>query len=278
LRRIAATTRNAARVVFEAATFGGATNTFRVELDGKVFEAVSPKAPPAELGATKSDDLDAKSVWKRPLVFEKNDGAWSVGGWATPRHKGPARAGPFKDAFRHRMVFVYGTSGTAEERAWSLAKARFDAESFWYRGNGSVDVVADSAFSPERFPDRGVVVYGHSDMNTAWKTVLADSPVTVRRGEVRIAARGVTRDDVACLFLRPRSDSDIASVGVVAGTGLAGLRVTDRLPYFMAGTGYPDCLVVGADALTLGNAGIVAAGFFGNDWSVERGDFAWRGD
>ena len=60
--------------------------------------------------------------------------------------KGPHRQGPFKEAFRNRFILVVGTKGTPEENAWGLARARFDAETFWYRGNGSVDVVTDTAF------------------------------------------------------------------------------------------------------------------------------------
>jgi len=62
----------------------------------------------------------------------------------------------------------------------------------------------------------------------------------------------------------------------VAGTGEKGLRLTNRLPYFMAGPGYPDCLLVGPEFLQKGNGGVIAAGFFGNDWSTDSGDFAWN--
>ena len=176
------------------------------------------------------------------------------------------------------MVFVYGTAGTREENAWALAKARFDAESFWYRGNGSVEVVPDTVFRAEQEPDRGVILFGHADMNSAWGPLLAGSPVQVRRGVVTVGGRKIEADDLACLFLQPRPGSAVASVGVVAGTGLPGLRLTNRLPYFMAGTAYPDCLVLGSAVLREGTAGIVTAGFFGQDWSVAGGEFAWGSD
>jgi hypothetical protein len=67
----------------------------------------------------------------------------------------------------------------------------------------------------------------------------------------------------------------VASVGVVAGTGPAGMRLTDRLPYLMSGVAYPDYLVLGPEALTSGISGVRVAGFFGADWGVETGDAAW---
>jgi hypothetical protein len=39
---------------------------------------------------------------------------------------------------------------------------------------------------------------------------------------------------------------------------------------------FPDCTVFGPDVLTAGAERALAAGFFGIDWTVESGDFAWR--
>lgn len=275
LQRITASTRNVARVAFEVGKLRAATNGFRLELDGQSLTNQQPVAP--------AGSRDRRSARSRPTTTEsflryerQPDGTWNPAAPLAPISKGPHRAGPFKDAFRHRMVFVFGTAGTADENRWALAKARFDAESFWYRGNGTADLVADTEFALTRYANRGVILYGHADMNAAWPLLLSHSPVDVRRGAVRVGDRIVNRNDAACLFLQPRPDSDFASVAVVAGTGMEGLRLTHRLPYFLAGTGYPDCLVLGSETLTRGTAGIVTVGFFGNDWSVAQGDFAWN--
>lgn len=274
LQRLTATTRNVQRLVFETRQFGNLRDPgLNLEIDGQKL----PGLKPAALARTVSAPLSPGDPrpWQRPLQLEHVDGHWREAGTAPVAHKNPRRNGPFKDAFRHQMIFVYGTHGTPEENAWALARARFDAEAFWYRGNGAVEVMSDSQFEPAKTRDRGVILYGHSEMNSAWPRLLAQSPVQVRRGEVKVGERTVTRDDLACLFLQPRPDSAIASVGVVAGTGIRGLRLNQRLPYFMAGTGYPDCLVLAPEFLEKGTAGIVTAGFFGNDWSVATGDFAW---
>jgi hypothetical protein len=54
------------------------------------------------------------------------------------------------------------------------------------------------------------------------------------------------------------------------------MRLTDRLPLFVSGVGYPDFLVFGTESLAEGLGGIRGAGFFGVDWSVKQGEFAWR--
>ena len=91
--------------------------------------------------------------------YERNSaGQWRSRPAPDPWEKNPDRAGPFKDAFRHRMVLVHGTRGSAAETAWASAKARFDAETFWYRGNGSVDVVNHTRRKERVFLARGLIV------------------------------------------------------------------------------------------------------------------------
>lgn len=268
-RRFVGTTENVARLALSLDHVKPG-QPLKVVLDGQTLDSIPwPNAPSSAAALRK---VDAR------LWLEKEGGQWRVGSQPSPALKGPLRYGPFKDAFRHRMLFVYGTKGTPDENAWSFYKARFDAESFWYRGNGAVDVIADSAFDPAAAPDRGVILYGNADSNGAWPALLGDSPVQVRRGEVRIGARSSKGDDQACLFLRPRPGSAVACVGVVAATGVNGMRLTVGFPYFLSGVGYPDVTVIGSEMLKEGSKGIRAAGFFGPDWSVEKGEFAWRAE
>ena len=256
-RKFDGTTENVARLAltFDHVPPGG---EITVKLDGDGMEKISQPGR-------------GEKIW-----FGRRGGKWAIADAPSLGEKGPHRCGPFKEAFGHQMMFVYATKGTPEENAWAFANARFDAETWWYRGNGSVDLVSDAAFDPTREKDRGVVLYGNADNNSAWPALLAGSPVQVRRGVVRIGEKEEHREDLACLFCRPRPGSDRASVAVISGSGMAGLRLTDRMPYFMAGVAYPDCTVFGIDTLRKGSAGVRAAGYFGNDWSVERGEFAWR--
>jgi dienelactone hydrolase len=257
-RRFVGTTENVARLGFSL-NHVKPGQPLKVELDGQTLDKLSW---PADL-----------KLW-----LQHEGGQWRLTSKLSPALKGPQRYGPFKDAFRHNMIFVYGTSGTPEQNAWALNKARFDAESFGYRGNGSVSVIPDTAFNPRSAPDRGVVLYGNADSNGAWPALLADSPVQVRRGEIKVGSRSLTGDDQACLFLRPRPGSTVACVAVVSGSGLAGMRLTDRLPYFLGGVEYPDVTVIGPEMLKQGSKGVRVAGFFGLDWNVDKGEFAWRDD
>ncbi len=226
-------------------------------------------------------DVDGRPLGPSPISLDDpvlrlvRNPDWTIRRDVEAPWKGPYRAGPFKEAFRNRMVFVFGTRGTAAENAWSFAKARYDAETFHYRGNGAVEILRDVDFRPERFRDRNVILYGNADTNAAWRAVLDGCPIDVRRTHVRIGDREIVGEDLACLFTYPRRGSDSASVAVIAGTGLPGSRLTNQLPYFVSGIAYPDWIVIGAEMLERGSRGVRAAGFFGPDWTLD-GDSAWR--
>jgi hypothetical protein len=228
-----------------------------VELDGQTIDNV-----PYPEGAG--------SLW-----FERKDDHWRRIEKPSLRHKGPHRYGSIKDELKHCFIFVYGTKGTPEENAWAFAKARYDAETFWYRGNGSVEILADSAFEPSHYPDRTIVLYGNAETNRAWPILLSDSPVQVHRGQVRVGTRSFEGDDLTAFFIQPRRDSDIASVIAVSGSGLAGMRAAYSVSFFRSFVRYPDCLVTRVDREQAGRTENVAVGFFGLDWSVDNGEFCF---
>ncbi|HRQ72913.1 MAG TPA: alpha/beta hydrolase-fold protein [Phycisphaerales bacterium] len=231
------------------------------------------------------DGREIDSAWPEHGVIHLMNGAsgegvrgrgWSVASPLDAAYKGPHRSGPFKAAFDNRFVFVVGTLGSEVEMNWAFAKARYDAETWWYRGNGSVEIVPDRFFDPAAEPDRSVIVYGNADTVSCWDALLGDAPVRVTSAEVRVGERVVSGDDLAVLFCHPRPGSERAMVGVVSGTGLAGRRLTDRLPYFVSGVQYPDWIVLDATMLERGVQGVMGAGFFGNAWEYDTRQSAWR--
>ena len=225
--------------------------------------------------------LDGEPVGEFPvggdtLTFVRDEEGWHSIPEMPDSFKRPERYGGLRSAFENQATFVYGTQGSPEENAWALAKARYDAETLLVRANGSVIVVADTAYQAGENPQSNVVLYGNADTNSAWPQLLSTSPVQVRGGSVSIDRRPELGDDLACVFVRPRRGSHNAVVGVIGGTGIKGMRATDRLPYFVNGARFPDLLLFSAKSLTEGNADVRAAGYFGMRWRVEPGEIVWR--
>jgi hypothetical protein len=210
------------------------------------------------------------------LHLRRSDGLWQVAGSPSGMLKGPKRSGTFRDAIRHNVVFVYGTNGSVQENHWAFAKARFDAERFWYQGNGSVEVLADTECTISGIRERNVVVYGNANTHRLWRALLGDSPVQVSSDNVTAGGKVFKGEDISCIFVRPRNGSDRLSVGVVSGTGLTGMRGTNRMPYLLPGIGFPDLLVSRASSYLRGEEAVLGAGFFGDDWSLENGEFVWN--
>ncbi len=233
--------------------------------------------------------IDDLSNWilahpKQPLWFQKTGGdgdskTWSLAEPPSALTKSQLRYGVFKEAFRNRFMLIYGTGGSPEENRWMLDKARYDAETFWYRGNGSVDCVSDSQWqslqssNPNTTLDRNCIVYGNASINTAWKQLLAKSPVTVEKGKWQLGDQPQRSESVMAWFVRPIESSQHAMVAAIGGTDLIGMQSGQRLPLFSSGTGYPDVLIASPEFLEKGIDAVRTTGFFGTDWGIETGEW-----
>ncbi len=250
----------------KARTISGITgNVATLQLNLDVFNA----------GDTVSLTLDSMKlvtvVGKDSTIYLYHTArGWAPGKTPPSTQKNPLRSGTFKDAFNHRMVFVYATGGDAREDQWAYNKARYDAEVWYYRANGSVEVIADKDFDPKKYPDRGVILYGNASNNSVWNKLLANCPIQVTRDRITLGSETFRGGDLAAYFVWPRADSEIASVGVVTGTGLQGLFATESNQYFAGGSGFPDYMIFSLEMLKSGAGGVKAAGFFDNSWGVQR--------
>lgn len=259
INRFTGTTANVARISFFLNEISQ-QDSVNIELDGQ------------NLGTVPVQKTDRR-VW---LSREKD--RWILAGLPSADLKGPHRYGTFKDAVRNRVLFVYGTKGDEQENSWAFNKARYDAEYFWYQGNGSIEVIADSEFDPSKEPNRNVILYGNAKTNSAWKPLLAKCPVQVNNGLVKVGKKSLQGDNFAAVFIRPRPGSDIASVGVVSGTGIVGMKLTERVPYWSRMMSLPDLVVANSSILSERDKGVEVAGFFGLDWRIESGEFVWSSD
>jgi poly(3-hydroxybutyrate) depolymerase len=255
--RIEGTTQNVARLAFDVA---------RMPLKGKAA---------IELDGQSLADVELP-VDGSQLCLERLDDQWHVVPRPPASEKGPHRYGTFKDAFRNRMLFVYGTGGDIEENDACYDKARLDAETFWYRGNGAVELISDSEFQPAAEPDRNVILFGNADTNSAWSGLLPDCPIQVAGGELRVGDRSLNSDGLVCLAIRPRPGSNRASVGIVAATGAAGMRLSTQIACFQSRVAFPDWTVFASPPQLPGHPVVIGTGYFGANWGLETGESAWK--
>lgn len=207
------------------------------------------------------------------LFLAKTNNGWMVVGKPDTNEKGPHRYGTFKDPFNHRMVFVYGTKGNKSENKWSLDKARYDAETWYYRGNGAVDIISDNEYSINRYSGRNVILYGNASTNSAYNLLLADCPIRVERNKLTAGAAMWQGDDLGAYFAWPLKNSQLNVVGVICGTGLKGMQSVNANQYFAGASGFADFMIYKLDMIKSGTAEVKMAGFFDHNWQLSPDNF-----
>ena len=148
-------------------------------------------------------------------------------------------------------------------------KSRYDAESWYYRGNGAVDLVADTEFDAKVYAGRGIVLFGNMSNNSAAAGLLNDCPVQVTTGSAKAGSNQWSGDDLGIYQVWPHPLNEFSSIALIGGTGIKGMRAAEANQYFAGGSGFPDYMIFSLDMLSKGEAGIKAAGYFSNQWKLE---------
>ncbi len=219
--------------------------------------------------------MDAKDFGKTdPIRLEWRDKKWSILPPLDLKHltKTAGQAGPIKEAFRGRMAYIVGVSGTPEESRTNWSKARFDAETFYYRGNGAIEIYTDVQWekSTDRMKGRNLILLGNEDNNRAIKKLFADSPIRVQTGQIEWpGGKLIEGNDKATLFLRPRQDDPGAFLVCLGATGPSGMRLLERTSLWVSGSSFPDYLMMEPALLKEGTGGFIAAGYFATDWGFD---------
>lgn len=176
--------------------------------------------------------------------------------------------GSFKRVFDKSFTLVYGTAGSHQDELMAYDKARFDAEQWWVRGNGYARIVSDSRFLAEPLPGN-VILYGNRDTNRAWRALIGTDELLLENNTLTVGGRTLQGADIACLATLPRKGSKDELVGIVGGSGPAGMKATQRLNYFLSGTGYPELMIMRSDIWTRGYDAVEAV-------STGDGSITWR--
>ncbi|MDP7246286.1 MAG: prolyl oligopeptidase family serine peptidase [Planctomycetota bacterium] len=235
----------------------------RATIDGQKFSSIEPSPHGVWF------------VWSESTQTSK-EGRWQLRYGGPPStEKSPNRTGPFKRAFDKSFVLIYGTIGSEKETEELLARARYDSEIWFYRANGHARLCSDREFldpdSQEDFTHRNIILYGNTENNAAWDTVLADDhPIQVSKNKIRLGSQTWKGDDLGATFVLPRKGEHETLVAAFASTGIAGARLGYTLAPFISGVGYPDYTVFNSQVLQSGDDAILAAGWWNEAWKLKE--------
>lgn len=256
-------------------TRDAADGVWRIQTANVVALAIDRAAGPGadaviELDGTR---VDPPSEGAGVRVAIRNAGGWTVGAAGTWTGKRPGVHGPLKEAFFRPFVFVVGTQGTAEENAAARDVAVYLANLWWWRGNGSVRIVADDQVTPTDRAECNLILFGHRQSNALLAE--AELPLAVSRGEIRMGTHVLRGPGLATAFVAPAPGQPERLWAVYGGSDAAGLRLAILGEILRSGAALPDFLVWDAEAVSLGFGAAKWAGYFGPAWSEAGGLATW---
>lgn len=247
----------------------GYTDNVRIlNIETEIFDLSKPMNLEIDNQKITIDKVSGNKIW-----FQKTDNIWIVISKPSMTNKNPERFGSFKDAFRNNMVFVYATNGSKEENEWCINKVRYDAEQFWYQGNGSVEIISDKEFDKNKYKNRNIILFGNSETNLVWQDLLNSCPIKISKNKIEFNNHQFTGDDLICLMIYPKNNNSNTCIGVVAATGIKGMKLLEKRPYLKPGFTYPDFTIMDSKLLIDSEKGYKAAGFFGFDWSLKNSEY-----
>ncbi len=214
----------------------------------------------ASLMLTRDHDvyLNSKLVSKKGDPYSYTVYKWVNDTWTVGEERPTQRTG-FNAVYTNHLTMVLPGRGSNEGRAWAWRKARYDSEQLWYRANATPPIVLASETDAESLDETNVLYYGGAPEQLGIKPKLAhaqlNSPSTAHFAVIQSGAYMAVR---------------------IGGSDAKGRRLTERFPLFSPGVGYPDVFAADLSMLSDGSKGIVGAGFFGPDDSVEKGEWVWR--
>lgn len=214
------------------------------------------------------------------LDFEYRDKKWTLA--EKPEMtaiKTPQAAGPLKEAFSRRFAIIVGTSGTPDETQANLDKARFDQETFYYRGNGAIEVITDLEYerNAERFRGRNLVLVGNRDNNKSWKALAEPGPIQMAHGQIDLPeGKRLEGEELAAVIVRPKKGEPDGQIVLMGATGPKGMKLLQRLSLWVSGSSFPDFLIMEPSLLKEGMPGIIGAGYFDSHWQWDAHQSALR--
>jgi len=215
------------------------------------------------------------STWET-VELVRQDGAWARGYPATPQlAKTPQTYGPWRQAMMRPFEIVYGSSGSAEQTDFSLQLARLYSYHWWYRGNGTARIIADTECDPAS--GRNLILLGGPDSNAITAQLIDRMPIRPVEGGVVAGDRLIAGEDLSYKYVYPNPETDWRTLVLIeGGTSLEAMQRLSSVMAVYSGAGFPEWLVWDDSFRLAGLGSALASGFFGMDWQLDPALTFWN--
>ena len=197
------------------------------------------------------------------LRFEKKRGGWRRGFLRNSSEKRPGRFGPIKEAYFKPFVIVYptGDSTTTDEY---LDLARFYQWTWYYRGNGIVQILPDTLVTAKILQTKNLILFGDMENNSVLKRYSSKLPISLKDGILKFGNKKYSKAYAKYVYPGPTNKDGLWQVN------LGPPWMLHAFPVIYSGNGLPDFIVYTETANELGWGGILEAGFFDNNWRLKK--------
>lgn len=197
-----------------------------------------------------------------------NGTAWVVcsGEEWTTMERNPKNYGPVRQVLEGPVAIVYGSQSDEELHR---SAAVWLANDLYHTGRFSIQIFRDTELDPEVAARSNLILMGTPTENL-WSMKLEPTfPLKFVEGGFRVGLRSFTAPGTGAIFLANWAPQDSRVAVVVAGTDAEGFwRAFQAFPTH-TGHMVPDYLVVGKTFGWAGAGGVLAAGYWDNQWKFD---------
>ncbi len=166
-----------------------------------------------------------------------------------------------KRAYFDPFVLVYGTTGDSISTANNLAQARYQSYAWWYRANGHVEIIPDTAVTREMVKQYNLILFGNALTNSIVKSINHKLPLRIKDGSIYRNKKRIDGDDLCVVQICPNPLNPKKLVCLYEPTTKEAEKIMGFFTPLYAGAGLPEYVVYDKSVLTYGWGGVRAAGF-----------------
>jgi pimeloyl-ACP methyl ester carboxylesterase len=184
--------------------------------------------------------------------------------------KSAAFFGPIKKDYFSPFILIYGTQGDSDSTEINLHHARVEAQNWWFRGNGHVEIIPDIELNSEIIHRYNLILFGGPETNAVTAKIMKDLPISIKNDRLIIDGQEIEKDDVAFQMVYPNPLNPEKYVVIKGGTSPKAEELAGLFNVIYSGSGLPDFLIYDETVKEKGWAAIIATGFFDVNWKFDN--------
>jgi pimeloyl-ACP methyl ester carboxylesterase len=222
------------------------------------------------------------------VIFRKKGTSWTLKSEKKikdARVKTPRKYGPIKQAYSSPFILVYGTqneSSTGDPESSSgqelplLHHARLQSLAWWLRANGFVEIIPDTEVTQHHMENYNLILFGGAERNWITKMIAPKLPIVIKEDKIIFGKKELYVSDIDGMNLQmiyPNPLNPKRFILLLAETNPKSESTSgglSRIGTLYSGAGLPDFILFDETVRDKGWGGILACGFFNQDWKIDE--------